>query len=307
VDGPGLHEAFPGAPSVFYIHPKSAKGNPVKDVNPKLFHVQIVGTVGNDVIPVKLSRSEGHPEVIEAAYKPKFAGPHKVEISVADVEGQFHPIHGSPFDLVIKYPVSASKSKLVGPGITDFDVALTTTAEGFFTIQTFDHDGKPLTEGGAKFDVNIKPPSLFSTVIAFFKSPEVTDNNDGTYTVRYQPRDGGKHIITVTLGGEHVGASPVEVEVEEGTDEGESIAVDYMFTIEARTKSGAPRNRGGDKFEVSITGPDGLLEGVIVEDLSATHPGKYKVFYTLPGKGKYIIKATLNGKDIKGSPWKQKL
>lgn len=98
-----------------------------------------------------------------------------------------------------------------------------------------------------------------------------------------------------------------------------------MFTIEARTKDGAPRHRGGDRFEVNITGPEvnlgvlvvcliwlmqGPVENVVVDDLSTgnpPHPGKYRVFYTLPGKGKYVIKATLNGKDIKGSPWRQKL
>jgi len=94
---------------------------------------------------------------------------------------------------------------------------------------------------------------------------------------------------------------------EEGTDEEESLAVDYMFTIEARGRGGVPRNRGGEKFAVTITGPEGPVEDVVVEDLRETHPGKYKVFYTLPGRGKYIIKATLNGKDIKGSPWRQKL
>jgi len=128
--------------------------------------------------------------------------------------------------------------------------------------------------------------------------------------VRYEPRDAGKHTISVVLAGEHVGTSPVDIEVEEGTDEGESIAVDYMFTIEARTKGGTPRHRGGDKFEVSISGPEGFVEDVKVEDLNLatpSQPGKYRVFYTLPGKGKYIIKATLNNKDIKGSPWRQKL
>jgi len=165
-------------------------------------------------------------------------------------------------------------------------------------------------KGGEKFDVNVKPPSLLSSVIALFVHPEIVDNHDGTYTVKYEPRDSGKHTISVKLDGEHVGVSPVEVEVEEGADEGESIAVDYMFTIEARTKGGAPRHRGGDKFEVHITGPEGPVESVTVEDLSLAtppQPGKYRVFYTLPGQGKYVIKATLNGKDIKGSPWRQKL
>jgi hypothetical protein len=122
----------------------------------------------------------------------------------------------------------------------------------------------------------------------------------------------------------------------EGTDEEETIAVDYMFTIEARTVRGIPRNRGGDKFVVEINGPDvialfslfslafspslafsrayALLQGPItdiqVEDLAKAanpQPGKYRVFYTLPGRGKYVIRATINGKDIKGSPWRQKL
>jgi len=44
------------------------------------------------------------------------------------------------------------------------------------------------------------------------------------------------------------------------------------------------------------------VEGVNFKDCG---DGRYKVSYTLPESGEYNVHITLNGKHIKGSPWRQ--
>jgi len=306
VDGEGLHHAIPNKESTFTIHPKSEAGHPIT-VSPSLFKAKATGPNGEEA-KVKLSANPDGS--ITGSYTPKGSGSLKLDVEVADPTGKFHPVHGFPATVDVAPTISANKSKISGPGITDFDTPVTNKVRNFFIIETYDNHGARKTVGGEKFEVKINPPSLISSIVNFFIHPEIIDNGDGTYTVWYQPRDEGKHTINVKYQGEHVGASPIAINVEEGTDEEETIAVDYMFTIEARTVRGIPRNRGGDKFLVEITGPEGPITDIHIEDLAKAanpQPGKYRVFYTLPGKGKYIIRATINGKDIKGSPWRQKL
>jgi hypothetical protein len=306
LDGLGLHSASPNKEATFSIHPKSENGTPLSGVSPSLFRAKAKGPDGD--VRVKLTpNADGS---LTASFTPKVAGPLRLDVEVADSTGNFHEVHGAPVDLEVEPSISAENSQISGVGIDNFEEAVITGQRQFFTIKTFDKRRNPVTVGGEKFLVKIDPPSLLSTVVALFVHPEIVDNNDGTYTVWYQPRDSGKHTISVKHEGNHVGRSPIDIEVEEGTDEEETLAVDYMFTIEARTVKGTPRNRGGDKFVVAITGPEGPVTDVRVEDMAKAeppHPGKYRVFYTLPGRGKYVIKATLNGKDIKGSPWRQKL
>jgi len=305
IEGPGLHNAVPLKEATFTIHPKSESGTPLT-VSPSLFRVKAAGPKGEEP-KVKLSANPDGS--ITATYTPKTAGPLSLAVEVADPTGKFHPVHGTPVEVDVASAISTAHSKILGPGITDLE-SISNKARNFFIIETYDRHGKRATVGGEKFEVKIDPPSLISSIVNFFIRPEIVDNGDGTYTVYYEPRDGGKHTINVKYQGSHVGSSPIEVEVEEGTDEEETIAVDYMFTIEARTVRGIPRNRGGDKFTVEITGPEGPVTEVTVEDLAKAanpQPGKYRVFYTLPGQGKYVIHAKLNGKDIKGSPWRQKL
>jgi len=86
------------------------------------------------------------------------------------------------------------------------------------------------------------------------------------------------------------------------TDAARCTMWSHAFQIEAHSKKGA-RTRGGDKFEIDITGPNGPVEGAAsIADLGN---GKYQVRYTLPGAGRYSVRVTLGGKDIAGSPFVQ--
>jgi hypothetical protein len=81
-----------------------------------------------------------------------------------------------------------------------------TFIETYFTIEAINANGRRVPIGGHPFLVNIKSPS--STV-----PTQMTDNNDGTYTVKYTPTEPGKHIVSITLWDKHISNSPREVPV----------------------------------------------------------------------------------------------
>jgi len=303
VDGEGVTGPKTDRPCEFLVHARDANGKPFA-APPHYFRASVTDPEGNKT-NIELAPHKGHS--LAGQYTPTLPGTYIVEVNVDDQRGNETPVKDSPFHVNVLQALDTKQSLLTGPGITDLDVFVTNTEPSFFVIESRDKDGNPLGRGGEKFDVSIEGPGLMGTLEALFVHPKVQDNGDGTYLVEYAPHEAGKHKITVKHEGENISNSPVVVDVEEGADEESTFAVDYMFTIEARTKSGTVRQRGGDKFEVVITSKEGVaVEGVRIEDLAAQgEPGKYRVWYTLPGSGKYVVKATLNEKNIKGSPWKQ--
>src|SRR5687767_6055975 len=83
----------------------------------------------------------------------------------------------------------AGQSIAFGPGLQD---GIPDTLPTHFTIQAKDRDGNNMKRGGDPFEVRIQGPR--GPVDA-----KLSDNNDGTYTVNYQPGGPGKHRIEVTL------------------------------------------------------------------------------------------------------------
>jgi len=163
-----------------------------------------------------------------------------------------------------------------------------------FTIQAKDRDGNNITKGGDPFEVKIQGP----------KGPvdaNIKDNQDGTYSVDYQPTDAGKHKIDVNLKGKPIKDAPFSVLVKEGADDEHSLIESFTFTIRAKTKRGENKKDGGDNFTVKINGPSGNVPANI-KDIG---DGTYLVSYKLEESGEHKIDVMVNGKHIKGSPWKQ--
>jgi len=146
---------------------------------------------------------------------------------------------------------------------------------------------------GEGFDVSLESPcgNILPVDITY---------TDGLFDISYTATEVGDHKIVFIRGG-NVAIEDI-IAVDEEADDGQSLAVGYTITIEARLRSGQPKWRGGDKFEVVITGPRGQVDGVQVTD---NGNGKYTVSYSLPGPGEYTINATVNGRHIARSPWKQ--
>jgi len=129
--------------------------------------------------------------------------------------------------------------------------------------------------------------------------PQVVDNNDGTYSVTYEPKEPGNYTIGVTLEGKNIKDSPFKVKCKEGTDADNSGFGIFSFTIQARDKRNKEKTFGGDKFVVTIKGPD---EAEIEVSTMDNNDGTYTAIYALAGdnvKGKtFRVHATLNGKTV---------
>ena len=127
-----------------------------------------------------------------------------------------------------------------GPGLEDNKV--TDQLPTHFTIQSKDRNGNDMKKGGDPFEVVVQGPN--GPVPATIK-----DNEDGTYTVDYAPTDAGKHKIEVKLKGQNVAKAPYHINVKEGADNESSVIEGFSFVIQAKTKKGANKKEGGDKFE----------------------------------------------------------
>jgi hypothetical protein len=101
----------------------------------------------------------------------------------------------------------------------------------------------------------------------------------------------------VDLEGKPIKNAPFKVKAKAGTDADNSGFGIFSFTLQARDKRGKEKTFGGDKFDVSIKGPQGADVEVNTLD---NNDGTYTAIYALSGeKGRdFHVTAKLNGKTI---------
>jgi len=199
---------------------------------------------------------------------------------------------------------------VAGPGL---EPGLKCTEPGVFTIQAVYPNGQKKTTGGDNFECTITDPR--NTPLR----PQLVDNNNGTWTVTYQPTDPGKYHVEVILRNpslrnlfDHISNSPKDVLIDPGTVAANCIAYGpgleagnedtepAHFTIEARDKNGVKRTEGGDPFVVEVMGPTGPVPCDVVDN----NDGTYGVTYNPEDAGRHDIAVTLEGKPIKGSTFR---
>jgi len=160
--------------------------------------------------------------------------------------------------------------------------------------------------GGDPFVVKVKGPG--GEV-----NPNVRDNNDGTYTVKYTPDGYGKYDVDVALHGDPIKDAPFRVNIKPSPDAGKSWAEGpgleeawdnepAYFTIHSVDKDGNPRKEGGDPFTVKIKGPNGDVKPNVKDN----NDGTYLVSYNPDVPGDHTINVDLEGKPIKNSPFRVK-
>jgi len=231
-------------------------------------------------------------------YQPTLPGKYHVDVVQRHKNKPlfYDHISNSPVDVIIEPGIDANQCIAFGPGLED---GVKDTLPTHFTIQARDSAGKDCTEGGAPFDVKIKGPNGDI-------KPKVTDNNDGTYTVEYEPSKAGPHKIDVNLEDVPIKGAPFTVNVKAGADHSKSFVERFTFLIRTRDREGKNRNNGGDAVTVTIHDPNHQeIKGVECRDIG---DGTYLVVYSLPEDarpGDYVISCKIDGHDIKGSPWKQ--
>lgn len=161
----------------------------------------------------------------------------------------------------------------------------------------------------------------------------VVDQEDGSYYMQYTLATAGKYNLEVKINNEHpIFGSPFEIvilpsktvskECEAQGDVLQAIPYSphptvYTFTILAKDAYGNAKQRGGDPFEVGLMGPATLIG---LEDLQdGSYRCSLQVHFMPAGKGvssqgskglvsnAVMVMVTLQGKHIKGSPFKPAL
>jgi filamin len=291
VFGPGLEGGDTANICTFTVVTKNKHGQPLNAPGAPVFS-EVFDKAGNEIPAKVIDNQDG---TFTVNYQPLDPGDHRVEVFLRTKYPLFYDhIKDSPYYVPIQPGTDAGHSLVWGPGIGD-DVYDTKPAE--FFIKARDRYGNDMGKGGDPYIVQVVGPK--GEVPATVK-----DNNDGTYTVNYNPEDHGKHTVYVTLKNNAVANSPYTVNVKEGASHQHTFIEKFQFTIRTRTKAGHFKTVGGETFNISIAGPNGEIPTENM-DISDNKDGTYTVNYHLPNAGSYNISVNLNSHNIQGSPYPQ--
>ena len=297
-EGPGIEPGHTTAdPHTVTIHAVNPDGVPL-DHGGDAFRVAVTGPDGKDVPAEVRDNGDG---TYTADYTPVAAGTHTVRIdlqSPLDAD-ECAPIADAPFEVDLAPGFDPAHSVCEGPGV---DGPITDTDPAPFTVRARDIAGNDLAESGAGLPVEVAVTGPDGKDLP----AEVKDNGDGTYAVEYNPQERGPHKVEVKVAGKQVGNSPYEVVAEAGVDTDNS-SIKFMFSMQLKTKSGGILRffRRTNKVTVDVTNKEADYKGEgEVQDLGE---GMYKATYEVPGSGVYKVNVKLNGRRVKGSPFKQNI
>ncbi|XP_071870651.1 filamin A protein cher isoform X5 [Bombus fervidus] len=159
---------------------------------------------------------------------------------------------------------------------------------------------------------NILLPLLDGTVTSEVKMPSgnmdkpiITDNRDGTVSIKYDPKEEGQHELAVKFNGEHVQGSPFRFHVD-------SLANGYVTAYGPGLIYGVCGEPGNFIISTKDVGPGGLslsIEGPGKATISChdNKDGTISVSYLPTDPGEYKIGVKFGGKHIRGSPFSAKI
>lgn len=84
-----------------------------------------------------------------------------------------------------------------------------------FTVVGYDHDGEPRLSGG-----DAVSGIVMSVTDGNVSAADVTDHQNGSYTVGYLPKCEGEHLVSVLVCNQHIQGSPFKVTVKSGRSYG---------------------------------------------------------------------------------------
>lgn len=231
---------------------------------------------------------------ITVNFNPEKPGKYNINIRFNDEH-----IPGSPFMPVFEPSTDASKCTADGPGLRKDGVKV--GDPGDFIIDT--------TEAGAgAVDVTVSGPlsadgSVKSEVQA--AKPRITNNDDGTYAVVYNPRKVGTYDVNVSFADQQIPDAPFQVNVTDptkvqlqgpGCEEGK----DESFPIEKELCWQADCSQAGPGvLKATMVKADGTVDEVKVEQ---TGDDTYSLCYTPEKPGLYKLMPALSGNTIKDTP-----
>ncbi|CAL1273258.1 unnamed protein product [Larinioides sclopetarius] len=156
-----------------------------------------------------------------------------------------------------------------------------------------------LPSGTGQITAEVKMPS------GKLDKPQVIDNQDGTISIKYDPKEEGLHELHVKYNQEHIPGSPFKIFVD-------SISSGYVTAHGpglCRGIAGEPanftiytKNAGAGALDVSVKGPS--QAEITCHD---NKDGTVAVNYLPAAPGEYNIAVKFGGKHIKGSPFAAKI
>eukprot|EP01116_Phalansterium_solitarium_P017453 TRINITY_DN4304_c0_g2_i1.p1 TRINITY_DN4304_c0_g2~~TRINITY_DN4304_c0_g2_i1.p1 ORF type:complete len:752 (+),score=320.34 TRINITY_DN4304_c0_g2_i1:113-2368(+) len=248
--GPGLEKAELTVPTEFTIEAINANNRRVPEGGAP-FNVEIKGTNGTVVPHEFVDNNDGTYKV---HYTPPAVDTLTVEIKLEDT-----PINGNPWRVTVNRTLpDADKTRAYGPGL-ESGVANSTSP---FTVEIYNRFGTRVPDGGDKIEVKVVGPH--DSVV----SSKVVDNQDGSYSASYDPKEPGEHTVTVSVNGAPVKGSPFKVTIDkdpEGVDAATTVAygpgLEHANTAEPAVFTVETRKPNGDRYTKA-----GALVDVWVED-----------------------------------------
>jgi len=273
--GPGLEpDVYTAGPNEFMVDTREA-GDADLDVTVKQ-------PDGKKIQPEVERVADG---MYNVRYVPQKKGPHTIDVKYAGQE-----VPRSPFRVNAGEPFDARKVKVSGPGVekpVDCD-----------EVTEFYAD---CSEAGfAPFGVALDSPSGGPA-----PEPEIIDEGNGKYTIRYEPEEVGTYSINVKYGDKHVPRSPFRVKSNPVGDPNKvkivgpgldgtplKVGEKAVFKIDAR-------NAGKGKPRVAVTAADGKEVPVEVID---NGDGTYAVEFTPFEPGMLTFDMKYGGRSVPGYP-----
>ncbi|XP_010777560.1 filamin-B-like [Notothenia coriiceps] len=200
-------------------------------------------------------------------------------------------VPGFPAKVTADPAVDTSKIKVFGPGVEKQAIFREATTE--FTV-----DARPLSRrGGDHVNAEVKNPSGALTEC------QITDREDGTYSVEYTPFENGVHSVQVFYDDTPVPKSPFRVTVGEGCDPRRVVATGpgLQQALTDKTNNFNIITRGAGIGGLGIT-----VEGPSESKMSCkdNKDGSCSVEYVPYTPGLYDVNITYGGEHIPGSPFK---
>jgi len=124
-------------------------------------------------------------------------------------------------------------------------------------------------------------------------APKVVDNDDGTFTVSWEPEKAGVFDVDVAYKGVPLQKSPFHIEVFDVTSAKYSLmAVTVIkvtrvsaLVIAYNTKKD-PKTVGGDDVKLYVLGPEGKVDHKVTDHNDGTYTVTY--YADLPGSYEYV-------------------
>ena len=270
-EGEGLQSAQENQPSHFVVYTDGTSAE---------LHVEIEGSF-EKVQPEVSPREEG---VYDVSYTPKFTGEYEIRI----LWNNEH-IPNSPFKLKSYVSSDASQVSLVKDSVKD----ITMGKPFFFVI-----DAKEASRPGELTVVANGPNKSVDG--------SVTDNEDGTFNLTFDPPESGRYQVHVRWDGQHIDGSPFKMKVSSppmpenvkaygpGLDNG-VVGQEGNFVVETK-------EAGAGTLAVRVHGPKGAFKINMKRD-----PGNDRtihVRYDPTLAGEYTVDITWSDTHIPGSPFK---